>query len=95
MWPTIPDATASDYAYATGRFTEAENGYRRELAADPDRPASWVGLGLALAARGTGPAGRALLHYPELVRATHRTIRNAPTAPAPDELADWIGRSVR
>lgn len=92
-WPSIPDATASDYAYATGRFAEAERGYRRELAADPDRPAAWIGLGLALSAQGTCPAGRALLRYPELVRAVHRRIRAA--APAPDELADWIGRSVR
>lgn len=94
-WPAIPDVTASDYAYAIGRFAEAERGYRRELAADPDRPAAWIGLGLALSAQGTGPAGRALLHYPELVRAVHRMTRTATTAPAPDELADWIGRSVR
>jgi HEXXH motif-containing protein len=94
-WPAIPDVTASDYAYATGRVAEAERGYRRELAADPDRPAAWVGLGLALSAQGTGPAGHALLNYPELVRAVHRKIRAATAAPAPDELADWIGRSVR
>jgi HEXXH motif-containing protein len=94
-WPAIPDVTASDYAYAMGRFAEAERGYRRELAADPDSPTAWIGLGLALSAQGTGPAGRALLHYPELVRAAHREIRTATTAPAPDQLADWIGRSVR
>jgi HEXXH motif-containing protein len=95
MWSAIPDVTASDYAYAMGLFAQAERGYRRELAIDPDRPSAWIGLGLALSAQGTSPAGRALLRYPELVRAAHRKIRAATTAPAPDELADWIGRSVR
>jgi len=95
-WPSIPDATAADYAYASGRFAQAELGYRRELAAGADLPAAWVGLGLALAAQGTGPAGRALLAYPELVRAAHRRIRAiTPRAPDPVGLADWIGRSVR
>jgi len=96
-WPAVPDVAVSDYAYAVGRFAEAERGYRRELAADPDRPAAWIGLGLALSAQGNGPAAHALLHYPELVRAVHRRTRTATPAPAPapDELADWIGRSVR
>lgn len=91
-WEEIPDATAADLAYATGRFVDAERGYRAELATDPDRPASWVGLGLALAARQDDAAARTLLHCPELVRAVHREIRaGGATAPAPDELASWIG----
>jgi len=93
-WPAVPGVSTADYAYAMGRFAEAERGYRRELAADPDRPSAWIGLGLALSAQGTGPAGRVLLRYPELVRAAHRKIRTDTASPAPDKLADWIGRSI-
>jgi len=95
-WSMVPDATVADYAYATGRFVDALNGYRAELAANPDRPASWIGLGMAMTACRPGSAARALLRYPEIVRAVHRDLRSGPaTAPAPDELAAWIGRSLR
>jgi HEXXH motif-containing protein len=93
IWSSVPGATAADFAYATGRFTDAARGYRAELAADPDRPAAWVGLGLALSGLGVTPAARALLHYPEVVRAVHRRIRaRTRTVPAPEDLAAWIGR---
>jgi HEXXH motif-containing protein len=92
-WSIVPDATAADRAFAEGRFVDAVRGYRAELAADPDRPTSWVGLGLALSGPGTGPAARTLLEYPELVRAVHRRIRVATARPpTPDDLATWIGR---
>jgi HEXXH motif-containing protein len=92
-WQSVPGATAADFAYVTGRLTDAVRGYRAELAADADRPAAWVGLGLALSGLGVTPAARALLHYPEVVRAVHRRIRaHTPTGPAPDDLASWIGR---
>ncbi|MGH8880295.1 MAG: aKG-HExxH-type peptide beta-hydroxylase, partial [Stackebrandtia sp.] len=92
-WSHVPDATAADFAYATGRLTDAARGYRAELAADADRPAAWVGLGLALSGLGVTPAARALLHYPEVVRAVHRRIRaRTRTVPAPEDLAAWIGR---
>ncbi|HCT80880.1 MAG TPA: HEXXH motif domain-containing protein, partial [Micromonosporaceae bacterium] len=73
---------------------DALRGYRTELATNPDRPASWVGLGLALSALNTNPpAAKALLHHPELVRAVHRKIRTMTDAePAPEDLATWIGR---
>ncbi|MBV9012314.1 MAG: HEXXH motif domain-containing protein [Pseudonocardiales bacterium] len=91
-WQSIPGATAADFAYVTGRLTDAVRGYRAELAADADRPAAWIGLGLALSGLGVTPAARALLHYPEVVRAVHRRIRaRTPTVPLPDELAAWIG----
>lgn len=95
-WSTVPDATAADLAYVTGRFVDAARGYRTELATTPDRPASWAGLTLALSAHATSPAARTLLRCPELVRAVHRKIR-ARTAdpPLPDVLAEWIGRSTR
>ncbi|MCI2415859.1 HEXXH motif domain-containing protein [Saccharopolyspora sp. K220] len=93
VWSTVPDATPADFAYASGRLTDAVVGYQAELAADPDRPASWVGLGLALSGLGARPAARALLTCPELVRAVHRRVRTgAASVTAPDELADWIGR---
>jgi hypothetical protein len=63
------------------------------LAEDPDDPAALVGLGLALAARSTGPAARALLRRPELVRAVHRRLRTGPGAtPSVEAVAGWLGR---
>ncbi|MGP4014590.1 HEXXH motif domain-containing protein [Saccharopolyspora sp. 5N708] len=92
-WSTVPDATPADFAYTSGRLADAARGYRAELAADPDRPASWIGLGLALSGLGVRPAARALLTCPELVRAVDRRIRTgAARVAAPDELAGWIGR---
>ena len=94
-WLTVPDATEADFAYASGRFADAARGYRAELSADPDRPASLVGLGLALSACGPRPAARALLRCPELVRAVHRRLREtAPNPPAPEDVASWIGQLV-
>ncbi|WP_233599310.1 HEXXH motif domain-containing protein [Amycolatopsis sp. WAC 01375] len=92
--PTVPGATAADYLYTAGDFLSAVQGYRRELAADPDRPNSLAGLGLALSARGPHPAARALLHCPELVRAVHRRLRSGPRPPTVEQLASWIGQLV-
>ncbi len=93
IWPSVPGATAADFAYVTGRLTDAARGYRAELAVDADHPAAWVGLGLALSGLGVTPAAGALLHYPEVVRAVHRRIRaRTQTTPAPEDLAAWIGR---
>ncbi|OKJ93059.1 HEXXH motif domain-containing protein [Amycolatopsis sp. CB00013] len=92
--PTVPGATAADIAYTAGDHLEAVEGYRRELAADPDRPNSLAGLGLALSARGLHPAARALLHCPELVRAVHRPLRSGPRPPTVEEIASWIGQLV-
>ncbi|WP_410664909.1 HEXXH motif domain-containing protein [Amycolatopsis sp. lyj-84] len=92
--PAVPGATAADFAYAAGDFLGAINGYREELTRDPDRPASLVGLGLALSARGPHPAARALLHCPELVRAVHRPLRAVPRPPTVEQLASWIGQLV-
>lgn len=91
----VPEATTADRAYAAGQHTSAAAGYRAELSGDPDRPASLVGLGLTLAARGVDPAARALLGHPELVRAVHRKLRDrTQPAPSPEQLASWIGVMV-
>lgn len=96
VWQSVPDATAADLAYATGRFYDAVHGYRAELVRDPDRMSSWIGLGLALAALGTDPAAWALTRCPELVRAVRRQISTlSPDAPTPERLAAWIGQVVR
>ncbi|WP_245821688.1 HEXXH motif domain-containing protein [Lentzea waywayandensis] len=95
IWPTVPGATVADFLLTTGRFTDAARSYRAELRADPDLPASLVGLGLALAGTGPNPAARALLHRPELVRAVHRDLRRtARDVPTPEKLAWWLGQLV-
>jgi HEXXH motif-containing protein len=95
LWPTVPDATTADFAYVTGRYHDAAREYRAELAETPDRPASLVGLGLALAAIGPNPAARALLHCPELVRAVHRELRRtARHTPSQESIASWLGQLV-
>ncbi len=92
-WRSVQDATTADLAYATGRFADAAQGYRAELAEKPDHVPSWVGLGLALSATGAGPAARALTRHPELVRAVRRRLGTITSnVPAPEPLAAWIGR---
>lgn len=91
--PSVPDVTPADLAFVSGRTADAVTGYRTELAADPDSPAALAGLGLALATSTAGPASRALVHRPELVRAVHRAL--IPDAPvSPESVAEWIGRNV-
>jgi HEXXH motif-containing protein len=95
LWPSVHGATAADLAYTTGRFADAAQGYRAELAQDPDRVSSWTGLGLALSALGRNPAARALTRCPELVRAVRRRISTRSSeVPSPERLAAWIGQSV-
>ncbi|WIV61288.1 aKG-HExxH-type peptide beta-hydroxylase [Amycolatopsis nalaikhensis] len=91
--PVVPGVTQADLALVSGDVEAAVRGYRSLLATDPDVPAALVGLGLALTARGTGPAARALLHRPELVRAVHRELRaTADADPEVEAVAEWIGR---
>jgi HEXXH motif-containing protein len=91
-WKNVPDATTADFAYVSGQFSLAADGYRTELRTDPDSPSAWTGLGLALSRSGTGPAASVLLHQPELVRAVHRRLISDGAPPErPDELASWLG----
>ncbi|WP_410567698.1 aKG-HExxH-type peptide beta-hydroxylase [Amycolatopsis sp. cmx-4-61] len=90
---SVPGVTDADLALVTGRIEAAVAGYRTSLKANSDNPATIVGLGLALAVRGTGPAARALLHRPELVRAVHRLLRaDTSAAPSVEAVAGWLGR---
>ncbi len=95
VWPTVPGATSADLAYVTGRYREAADQYRVQLAETPDDPPSLVGLGLALAAVGPHPAARALVSCPELVRAVHRELRHIGWhEPTQETIASWIGQLV-
>lgn len=94
LFDTVAGANTADSAYAAGQLIEAMDEYRIALAGDPDQAEAWVGLGLCLSAMGTNPKGaRALLRYPEVVRAVHRQVRQLTgNSPAPEALATWIGR---
>jgi HEXXH motif-containing protein len=88
-----PALLAVDRLLLSGEAADARHAYGKVLAEDPDRPAAWVGLGLALDAAGQHPAARALLRRPEVVRAVALTIRaRTGCAPDPEGLARWLGR---
>ncbi|MFB9682886.1 aKG-HExxH-type peptide beta-hydroxylase [Amycolatopsis plumensis] len=89
----VPGATPADIAFVGGRLQEAIDGYRAELVADPDNSAALAGLAVALSSWTTGPASRALMHHPELVRAVHRELRSDSDASL-EAVAGWLGRSV-
>jgi hypothetical protein len=85
--------TEPDLDFVAGQPMAAAAGYRRLLGTDPDDAGALAGLGIALAARSTGPATRAILHRPELVRAVHRELRDEPgTTPSAEAIAGWLGR---
>lgn len=88
-----PALVAADLALLTGQADRAAAHYRKVVAEQPQSPAAWPGLGLALSALDCPPAARALLHRPEVVRALHRQVsteRGQP--PDPVGVADWVGR---
>jgi HEXXH motif-containing protein len=86
----VTGATAADVALLSGEH-DARADYLAELATDPDRPGSWAGLRLALAARGPGPAAEALGQRPELVHHVHRAVRGSGGTADPVALAAWVG----
>lgn len=85
QWQMVPGATEADFAYVSGD-PNASTRYKAELKSNPDSVPAWAGL--ALTTEPDSPAAQALRAHPELVRAVHRTL---PNAPAPDTLAAWIG----
>jgi HEXXH motif-containing protein len=90
VWSRVPGALEGDHRLIAGSDDEARTAYRAVLDQDPEHAAALIGLGLSLPA---GPATRALLGAPELVRAVHRVLRDAGKSPVIDELAGWIGKA--
>jgi hypothetical protein len=82
----VPNATPADLALAGGDLAAARDAYVAELAADPDRLDSWIGLSLACQRQ----APR-LLDFPELCLAVHRHLRECGESPPdPVALARWL-----
>ncbi|WP_240521624.1 aKG-HExxH-type peptide beta-hydroxylase [Amycolatopsis vastitatis] len=90
VWPDVPGALEGDFRLVAGSTDQARAAYRSVLEQDPDHPEALIGLGLSLP---DGPAKRALLGTPEMVRAVHRMLRDARRSPAVEELAAWIGQA--
>ncbi|MFE9421994.1 HEXXH motif-containing putative peptide modification protein [Kitasatospora sp. NPDC006697] len=93
----VRGATAGDVALAAGDPARARRLFLAELAADPDSPSAWTGLGQALAA---GPDPRPAAHTraaavlrdrPETVRAVQGTLLDSGARAAdPIALAAWL-----
>ncbi|WNV88739.1 HEXXH motif domain-containing protein [Umezawaea sp. Da 62-37] len=85
----IPGTTDADIALVAGDVSAAARGYLELVRDASDDACAWAGLGRALHAK---PAGAALLHRPELVKAVYRKVlRSSGSAPDPIRLAAWIG----
>ncbi|MFD0967998.1 aKG-HExxH-type peptide beta-hydroxylase [Plantactinospora endophytica] len=68
-------------------------GYRRRVADDPSDDEAWPGLAHYAGRLRNAPAATVLAERPELVRAVLLAYRDdpaAPTAPPPEELAEWL-----
>nr|WP_232328100.1 HEXXH motif domain-containing protein [Kibdelosporangium sp. MJ126-NF4]CEL17031.1 Transcriptional regulator [Kibdelosporangium sp. MJ126-NF4] len=86
--------TPGDAAYLAGDHVTATAMYLTRLSNAPDDTAAWVGLGLALRARGIA-AATAILTHPEVVIAVHSKITTLTgTAPDPLELVNWVGAGL-
>ncbi|SEF26725.1 HEXXH motif-containing protein [Amycolatopsis pretoriensis] len=91
LWSHVPDVLEADHWLIAGRVGEARATYAAKLTEDPDHASALIGLGLSLP---VGPAARALLDAPELIRAVHRKLRDAGGAPAVEQLAAWAGEGL-
>lgn len=91
LWSQVPGALEGDHRLIAGRMHDARTAYQAELETNPEHASALIGLGLSVP---TGPAKRALLEVPELVRAVHRKLRRSGTAPSFGELAGWLGEAL-
>ncbi|MGW1209993.1 aKG-HExxH-type peptide beta-hydroxylase [Streptomyces sp. NPDC002499] len=88
------DLVAADVALLRGEADRAVRGYLEVLAAHPELPSAWAGLGLALSDADEPVAAHALLRRPEVVRAVHRqAAERYGRSPDPVDMADWVGRN--
>jgi hypothetical protein len=85
------DLTESDFALVAGEHERAHALYTAELDASSTRPGAWSGFGLALRHLSPGPASRALLEQPHVVRVVREAIISAGDAPDVERLAAWLG----
>lgn len=92
--PGLAGAGPADVLWACAEFTAAWRLYSQEIRNAPAGPATWTGLGLALADAGRSPeAVRALTVMPELVAGVHSAVREISSrTPDPTALADWLGQ---
>ncbi|QKV81570.1 HEXXH motif domain-containing protein [Amycolatopsis sp. Hca4] len=90
-WSHVPDVLEADHLLVGDRVDEARAAYTAELAKDPDHASALIGLGLSLP---DGPAKRALLAAPELIRATHRKLRETGGTPHVEDLAAWTAEGL-
>ncbi|WP_367129547.1 HEXXH motif domain-containing protein [Saccharothrix sp. HUAS TT1] len=86
-----PDLVEADFAVVAGEHERARALYAAELGAGSNRPGAWSGFGLALRHLSPGPAARALLEHPHLVRAVRNGIAAGGEAPDVRGLAAWLG----
>jgi thioredoxin-like negative regulator of GroEL len=91
----VAGALTGDALLAAGDAAAARHAFLAHIAADPDHPAAWAGLGSALAAAGTDrQAAHILRHHPERARSIHLALlRTTGTPPDPLRLATWLGSS--
>ncbi|WP_230569576.1 HEXXH motif domain-containing protein [Saccharothrix luteola] len=85
------DVTEADFALVTGDYKRAHALYSTELTGGSDRPGAWSGFGIAVRELSPGPASRALLERPHLVRAVRRRIAATGETPDVERLAEWLG----
>ncbi|GAB2979220.1 HEXXH motif domain-containing protein [Saccharothrix stipae] len=85
------DLTEADFALVAGEHERAHVLYAAELDAGSTRPGAWSGFGLAVRHLSPGPASRALLEHPHLVRAVREAIIAAGDMPDVERLAAWLG----
>ena len=87
-------AAAEDLALVRGADEAAAVGYLRRIAAGDD-PDAWAGLATVRRRTGPEPSAKLWCSRPELIRALHVGIREAPGAETPghdlpDRLAAWL-----
>lgn len=85
------DLTEADFALVAGDCERAHTLYAAELVAGSNRPGAWSGFGLAVRELSPGPASRALLERPHVVRAVRNEVAATGEAPEVERLAAWLG----